>query len=320
MVRRFELRDSLLIQRLTNQGICFDTRTALTSDLHLLRNAVAAGLFPSLLPETHVIDRAGKPFGFAQLSHPRGSPTSRLRFYAPREIGMLEPGSGLMESLLSESGRRFAQYLLAEAEEGTEQFGFLRREGFAVYARQDIWKGTAAPAMPSPQPEGNLRPLQAADRLGVLGLYSSVVPALVQQVEGLPRPLRGWGLIEEGELVGVFLTQIGTRGLWMEPILHPGARHVAEWTAALIAALNIHSALPLHVCVRSYQDWLGAILRDFQFSLCGEQAVMARRVVVPVPAGLAVSPAVIEGGVPNVTSIQNSARSECYDSSTTNHR
>lgn len=320
MIRRFELRDSLLVQRLTDRGVCFDFRTFHTNDLHLLRNAVFAGLFPAFLPETHMIDRAGKPFGFAQLSHRGGNPSSRLRYFSPREISQLEPGSGLMEALLTEAGRRYAQHLLAEAEENTEQFGFLRREGFAVYARQDIWKGVLVHDIAGPQPEGMLRPLKSADEPAVLALYSSVVPALVQQVEGLPRPPSGWGLFEEGELVGVFLLRIGPRGLWMEPFLHPGARHVAEWTAALTGLLEISPARPLHVCVRSYQDWLGVILRDFHFSLCGEQAVMARRVVVPVPSSQTLPLPAVEGGVSNVTTLQNIIPPKCYDTTTPNHR
>jgi hypothetical protein len=320
MIRHFELRDSLLVQRLAGRGVCFESRAFFTSDLHLLRNAVAAGLLPALLPETHVIERAGKPFGFAQLSHRRGSLTSRLRFFAPREIGLLEPGSGLVEALLSEAGRRCAQHLLAEAEENTEQYAFLRREGFSVYARQAIWKGMAVPPVAHPQPEGWLRPLKLADSPAVLGLYSSVVPALVQQVEGIPQSPGGWALYEEGELMGVFLMRSGPRGLWMEPIFHPGARRVAEWIAVLAGALDIRPARPLHVCVRSYQDWLGAILRDFGFTPVGEQAVLARRVVVPVPAGQAVPLTAVEGGVPNVTTIRTKPHPDCYDTPTPNHR
>jgi hypothetical protein len=320
MIRHFDLRDSLFVQRLAGRGVCLDGRVQFTTDLHLLRDAVFASFFPSLLPETQMIDYEGKPFGFAQISNRQGRPASRLLFYSPKEISTFEPGSGLVEALLKESGRRHAQHLLAEAEENTEQYGFLRREGFAVYARQDIWKGTVIPVLPGSLPEGMLRPLKSADEPSVLALYSSVVPVLVQQVEGLPRPPCGWGLLEEGEMVGVFLEQTGSRGIWIEPFFHPGARHVAEWTVALMNSLSIHSARPLYVCVRSYQDWLGFILRDFGFSLCGEQAVMARRVVVPVPAAQKVPLPAVETGLPNVTSIQSTPVCKIYDTPTSNHR
>jgi hypothetical protein len=320
MIRHFDLRDSIFIQRLSGQGVCLDSRIQYTNDLHQLRDAVFASFFPSLLPETQMIERDGKPFGFAQIGNRQGCPASRLRFISPRQIANLDPGSGLIEALLKECGRRRAQHLVAEAEENTEQFGFLRREGFAVYARQDIWKGTAMPPVSGPKPEGLLRPMKSTDGLAVLALYSSVVPTLVQQIEGPPQPPSGWILMEEGELVGIFLAQNGPRGIWIEPFFHPGARNVAEWTIALMYSLSIRPAFPMHVCVRSYQDWLGSILREFGFFLCSEQAVMARRVVAPVAAAQKVPLPAVENGLPNVTSLQTTPARNIYDTPTSNHR
>ncbi len=320
MIRHFDLRDSLLVQRLADRGECLDCRAHFTGDLHLLRDAVLANFFPSLVPATQIIDHDGKPFGFAQISNRHDYPIARLRFYSPKEIASLEPGSGLIEALLRESGRRRAQHLLAEVEEHTDQYGFLRREGFIVYTRQAVWKGTNLPAPQNFTVEGSLRTLKTADWSAALALYSSVVPALVQQVEGLPRPLYGWGLFEEGELVGIFLGKSGPRGIWIEPFFHPGAHHVAEWTAVLMNALPRRSATPFYVCVRSYQDWMGSILRDFDFALCGEQAVMARRVVVPVPAAKKLPLPAVENSLPNVTSIHSPTVRKIYDTPTSNHR
>jgi hypothetical protein len=204
MVHSFEIRDSICLRSLIGRGICFDSRTCLTQDLHPLRRAVLSPLLPELYPETVVLDHNGRMSGFAQLAHRRGDPSSQLRFLSPKEIVLDPRETGLIEAVLHVAGRRQAQHILADAEENTEECGFLRRGGFSIYARQDIWKAAAPFPQPTENPPGALRPLLSSDTAGVHALYCSIVPALVHQVEGFPRPLRGWKFFEEGELVGFF--------------------------------------------------------------------------------------------------------------------
>jgi hypothetical protein len=320
MVHSFDVRDSFSLQNLISRGISLDAPTCLTQDLHLLRNAVLAQVLPELLPETLILVRRGRTLGFAQLSHRRGDAFSHLRFLSPREIFPDPAGTELIEGLLRIAGRRKAQHILADAEEKTEECGFLRREGFSVYAREDIWKGMN----PFPQSlfksPGALRPLRVADAASAHALYCSIVPALVQQVEGFPRRPKGWMIFEEGELVGFFHIRTGLRGLWMEPFFHPGARHASEWIASWLGALSARPQDPVYVCVRSYQDWVGPILQDFGFSLFSRRAVFVRRVVVPVPLLEGVPLSAVEKPVPQATTYTSSATPNAYDSATTNHR
>jgi len=320
MVHPFDLRDTLLIRKLGNRGESFDSRTYLTRDLHLLRYATLAGLLPTLYPETQILRSPGNSNGFAQLSHRKGCSSSHLRFIAPKEIFADGSGSELIEALLAEAGRRQAQHVLAEVEENTEEYDFFRREGFTIYARQEIWKGGPSVLEHESLPEGLLRSFQPADTSAALGLYCSVVPSMVYQVEGFPKTPEGWVLYEEGELVGFFGTLSGPLGLRVEPIFHPGARHVSSWLASWLSAPDFPATRPVYICVRSYQDWVGPLLRDVGFSLLCRQAVFSRRIVVPVPVLEAIRISAQENPAPQATTYTPGASPTAYDTATSDHR
>jgi hypothetical protein len=319
-IHPFHLRDSLSLRAMISRGICFDSRICLTQDLHLLRHAVLASLLPALYPETVVLRENGRIAGFAQLGHHRGDPSSWLRFLAPKNILPQAGGTGLVEGLLRIAGRRQAHHILADAEDKTEECGFLRREGFAVYAREEIWKGTAPVPASGGEPPGSLRPLHSTDAADAQALYCSIVPALVHQVEGFPHPSRGWKIFEEGDLVGFFHIRIGSRGLWMEPFFHPGARHAARWIGSWLATLQTKTQDSVYICVRSYQDWVGSILRDFGFSLFSRRAVLVRRVVVPLPVMEGSTLPAVDKTVPQTSTFTAPVNHNGYDTATANHR
>jgi hypothetical protein len=319
-VHAFAIRDSLALRTLIGRGISFDSKSCLTQDLHLLRRAVLAPLLPELYPETVILDHNGRASGFAQLGHRRGDPSSRLLFLSPKDILPDGRGGGLIEALLRVAGRRQAQHILADAEDKTEECGFLRREGFSVYARQDIWKGAAPFPQPAGEPPGTLRPLLSSDVSNVHALYCSIVPALVHQVEGFPRSPNGWSIFEEGELVGFFHLRIGSRGLWMEPFFHPGTRHAARWIGIWLDALRLRPQESVYVCVRSYQDWVGSILHEFGFTLLSRRAVLVRRVVVPLPILEGAPLPAVEKPIPQASTFHTPVTTNGYDTATANHR
>jgi len=316
----FDLRDSLPVQKLVGHGISLDPRTQLTQGLHVLRNAFFAPLHPRSRTETIVADRDGNTFGFAQMMHRRGTASAYLRCIAPREILSQPAGSDLIEELLRAAGRREAQHLLADVEEKSDAILFLRRAGFSVYAREEIW--TAAPPFTAASafPPGTFQPLSFAKPQSVHALYCSIVPALVYQVEGLPFRPKGWVIFEEGQLVGFFQIHSGARGIWMEPFFHPEALRAAEWIGAWLAALPPHPPEPVFVCVRSYQEWLGPILSDFGFTRFGRRAVLVRRVVVPVPVREGVPLPAVEKSATHATSYLPTTAAHTYDTATTHHR
>jgi hypothetical protein len=320
MVHPFNLHDSRLIHRLSHQGISFDSKIKFTEDLHPLRNALFARFFPALQPETQVCHSQGKPYGFAQLGHPRGCDFSYLRFLSPMDLLHDASMSEIIEALLKEAGRRQNLHILAEAQEKSDAYDFLRRSGFSVFARQEIWNRVSSSPPPNRIPEGTLRLLDSNDTPAVIALCSSVVPCLIQRIEGVPQLRRGWVLYEEGELVGFFHLRAGPLGSWVEPFFHPGARNVADWIATWLIQYNVALQQSLYLCVRSYQDWVGAILKDHGFALFDKQAVFVRRTTVPTHALESVYTAVADKIIPQATTYTSMGAPKNYDTATPNHR
>jgi hypothetical protein len=233
---------------------------------------------------TFVARERGAQPAFAQL---RSSGThARVHFLAPAS-GQLPPhtGSALLEELAGEAGRRGAQNLIAEVDEHSAEFEMLRRSGFSIYARQEIYQ--LQPPVP-PGASGALRKRTAADGFAVLALYDNVVPRLVQQVEP-PPPEKGNGYVftRGGELQAYLQVGRGTRGSFVQPFLHPEVQDAIKVVVGGYLQLEAQQAgNPVYWCVRSYQQWMRHALLDFGFTLYGQQAVMVKRLVVPVRRAL----------------------------------
>jgi len=320
VVRAFGIHDWPLLHALSTRGVSFDSQTFLTRDPHILWSAFLAQMIPDLLVETLILDRRSGDSGVGQLGHRRGDSSARLLYMAPQEIVQDDRGIELIEAMLCAAGRRQAQHILADAQEKSAECGFLRRTGFSVYARQEIWKGTVPFLQPGTKPNGEFRPLRTADAPAAHALYCSVVPALVHQVEGFPRRPKGWMIFEDGGLAGFFHLRTGSRGLWMEPVFHPGARHAAEWIAYWLGSLPLRPQEPVYICVRSYQDWIGPILQENGLSMLSRRAVLIRRVVVPLPLAESIPLSAVEKTVPQATTYNSSVTQNTYDSATANHR
>jgi hypothetical protein len=303
MIRPFDLSDSLSIFHSASLSLPFDSRQVAIQPIRAFRRALLGRIFPLLHPETYVAFEDGTFQGFAQFTHPMGDPCAHLFLIAPETFPAASCATNMMEMLLTASGARHARYLIAESETHSTAYGFLRRSGFAVYARQTIWRrDKPLPTVPS-TPTGSMRPARPTDQPAITALFSSVVPALVQQIENPPTTDSGWALLEEGELVGFFQFSTGSLGSWVEPFFHPSARHAADWLSRLVSDLLNTVSGPLFVCVRSYQEWLGSILQEIGFSCTGDQSVLARRIVAPVAVAQQLQLKVAEGGAPQVTTL-----------------
>jgi hypothetical protein len=132
-------------------------------------------------------------------------------------------------------------------------------------------------------------------------LYANLVPALVQQAEAPPRRNgRGWVLSQQGELLGYLNVDRGPLGTWVQPYLHPAAEPVEQLLQAFLTGVEARPGRPLYLVVRSYQGWLNDILERLGLQPAADQAVMVRRLVVPIrqpavagegaPAGVTVKP------------------------------
>lgn len=295
MIRNFDWRDVGLVKTLSEQSVCLDAETALIHGAHPLQSALIDLFLPGMGLPT-LIGRgkeADEPAAFGQLQHAFGAKEAHLLFIAPRLMVMhredetpAAPTSWLevVEHLAQRAGARGAHNLLAEVDEASCEFDALRVAGFAIYARQSVWKLNAASAPPAPADAVSLRPATAADALGVTTLYSNTVPRLVQQVEHPPRHIeRGYVLAQHDEVIAFIDVRRGPLGVWLKPYLHPEAYDVSDAVLhACLTQLNHRADKPVYMCVPRYEDWLQDVAARAGFETLGSQAVMVKRLTARV--------------------------------------
>jgi len=217
MIRPFHLRDVALVRRLSEHGVSLHTESALTRNINPVRGAlfgIVGGDFPTYVWKSE--NRATA--GFIQLSLVEGSPLAQILFVgATSDTAVAGNGDTavpllatppaineqvwlpLLDQAVIEAGRQGIVSLVAEVDELGPELPILRRAGFVVYTRQDIW--AISEFVPHNGAE-LLRPRQETDDWDIQLLYANTVPRLVQMVEPLPPPGEGtgWVLREDGEL------------------------------------------------------------------------------------------------------------------------
>jgi hypothetical protein len=206
----------------------------------------------------------------------------------------------ILEELTKWVGERGAQNIIAEVEESSPVFEALRQAGFSVYARQRIWRISEFNAPETSQ--NSWRNISSQDEFAVRTLYSSLVPALVHQVEPAPKDrLRGRVLCFDGEPMAYTMLSHGPRGVWAQPFVHPQMEQVALQMGNLLRELSPRRARPVYVSVRSYQAWLDPILDDLGAEISPPQAVLVKRLAITKKASELFKLPVIEGGRAEIT-------------------
>jgi hypothetical protein len=220
-------------------------------------------------------DSGGHPALLGQITHAAGLPIARVSYLAPEDALEAAGIPTLLERLARHAGQRGAFHLLAEIDERSLAFEALRKAGFAIYARQRLWK----PPTKTTEPADKARWLVATkkDRLAVQSLYHNLVPGLVQQVETLPAsPIQGLVFRQDGDLVGFIELKSGPHGIWAQPLIHPDLENVTELLSNLAHHIHYHRKRPLYLCVRTYQSWLEPAMRDLKAEPSALQAVMVK--------------------------------------------
>lgn len=299
MIRPFHLRDLALVHRLSEQGVSLHTESALTKSINPVRGALF-GMVGGDLP-TFVWKSDDKAVaGFIQLRMVEDNPLANILYLsATRDTAVTNDGDNevdmganppppgvnehawlpLLDQAVVEVGRRGIHSLVAEVDEIGPQFSILRRAGFVVYTRQDIW--LLHEFVPQNGAE-LLRPRQESDDWDIHLLYANTVPRLVQMVEPLP-PLddgTGWVLREDDELAAFVHVNDGPAATWMRLFVHPNAEaRVEEILTAVLHLKSPKLTHPIYCCVRRYQSWIQGSLAHAGFSLWGSQAVMVKHTV-----------------------------------------
>jgi hypothetical protein len=188
----------------------------------------------------------------------------------------------LLDGLTEEAGKRGAHELIGEIAEDHPLFEAMRRAGFALYARQEIWRAehllTEGPAA---QPlDGVLEPMAHVDIPSVQALHLNNTPRMVQR-------LTDWhseGLVyrRDDRIVAYVGIARGKLGVYLMPCIAPNAQALPILRMAALKARGNQHDLPIYVRVRRYQLWLETALETLGFEAHAQQAVMVRHIAAMI--------------------------------------
>ena len=306
MIRPFNLRDLPLLRRLSERGVSLHAESALTNNLNSLREALfslVGGDYPTYVWKLDT----GSAAGFIQLMLDEDEHHARIIYISPNDkasdsgehndeqINSEDVWLPLLDQAVVEIGSRGIHSLVAEVSELGPELPILRRAGFAIYTRQDIWRLDEAGSLP--ETKLALIPRRPVDDWDIQLLYGNMVPRLVQLVEPVP-PLNrggGWLLRENSELAAFGHVRFGTVATWLRLFIHPNAEAQAdEILAAMVQIAGSKAVRPIYCCVRRYQSWLERPLQDAGFVHWGSQAVMVKHTVHHIPRPLSDTSVVLD--------------------------
>ncbi len=279
-LRPTDWRDLRALHRNRANGLFLDTASRLTRG-----GGFAAGvLFSNFSTSTNVFtwicsDDGGRQPILGQFAHTAELPFARLTFLAPDEALDSSITVDLLEQLAQQAGGHGAFNLLAEIEEQSTAFKSLRKAGFVVYARQQVWR--LKENSEDFKFEIPWKTATKQDAMSAQSLFNNVVPGLVQQVEPLPhKSLQGLVCHHTEEVLGYIDLKFGPRGVWAQPFIHPDITDIDARIKDLYESIPNRRSRPVYLCVRSYQSWLEPALEALDARPGPSQAVMVKRLAV----------------------------------------
>lgn len=277
-IRPFGWRDLALLYRYRDRGLFLDsTRVLIHGPMMIPIGALTTFLGPSTRIFTYRCENdspGSKPL-IGQVTYFSGTANARLSFLAPSDAIAQPAISALSDYLAFQMGNLGAFHILAEADDSNPIYQLLHRAGFAIYARQRIWRLDGQP--PAETDTVAWRASRSIDTIGVRSLYCNVVPGLVQQVEPLPKKdLKGVVYYQDDDLQAFVELKYGRNGIWVQPFVHPDAEGFNRHLVHLLHNLPGRRERPLYICVRSYQSWLESAIEQMGAQPGPQQAVMVR--------------------------------------------
>lgn len=314
MVRPFDLRDVALVRRLSERGISLHAESALADNLRPVRDALVSmfvgGEFPTFVWKSDEAD------GFIQLRLTGSSPHAYVLYVSPGHEGNGSIASdaanllgvansvqttvwlSLLDQAVAEAGQRGIHSVVAEVDENGPELILLRRAGFVVYTRQDIWVIRPESIRPPSFEPKVLSRRQPTDDWDIQLLYANTVPRLVQLVEPMPPLSEGenWVLREGNDLAASVHIHKGAVATWLRFFIHPDAEsEAAQIVAGALTAAAPKAGTTIYCCVRRYESWGMGALEQRGFTHYGSQAVMVRHTVHHLPRAMPEPAAVLDG-------------------------
>ncbi|HEX2621405.1 MAG TPA: hypothetical protein VHL11_14700 [Phototrophicaceae bacterium] len=283
-IRTVTLVDIPLVLRLIEKSIILDCEVSVTRDTSGTQGSISSLLLPQRGTHT-MVARSDKQQVVGQFRLRPDAFHAQIVYLAPHLEADTEDTAWLhvLDAMAREAGKHSAHALLAEVDEDQPLFETLRTAGFAVYARQEIWRHEAGIALPDDLPERYLTEATADDEIGILSLLGAIVPGLVQPFAMPPAEMSGLIYRVDERIEAYFAYSEGKNGIFVIPYLHPDILPEAE--SVIAAALRLiprAGKLPIYLRVRRYQDWISSALEDLQFTSVLRQALMVRHIAAGV--------------------------------------
>jgi hypothetical protein len=302
-IRHFDWRDLPILLRYRHRGIYFDNASILTRGEMLISAATVLSYFaPAIGTYTYLyVDEDNNSDQLmGQVYHDQGDQLAHLTFLAPETAFENESLHALLEYIVRQVGERGAYHLMAEVDERTTAFEYLRKASFALYVRQRIWR---CENEVEHQPEStHWREISKQDVIAVRSLYNTLVPPLVQQVESLPTDqMKGLVFYQDDELLAYAEVKYGQRGIWVHPFIHPDIEDVGERLKDLLHNLPNRHSRSIYLCVRSYQAWIEHTLEDMHIESGPMQAVMVKHLAIAKKVKSTFTLPALEGGQQEIT-------------------
>lgn len=282
--RAAKLRDLPLVRRLIERGLLLDAELSCTREIGSQNNAIYSSLILPQRSQQTLVTRSRDQHVIGQYRLKPSEHLAQITFIAPH----LEPGARdtawlhMLDAMASEAGKRGVHMLAAEIDEDSPLFQTMRTAGFAVYARQSIWR--RASSQPLPIEPAVLVDETDADGMDIQLLYCNIVPRLVQPIAVPSRESTGLVYRQNDRIMGYVAVTEGKSGIYLIPYLHPDVlfNEAAAIIAGAISRANRGDRLPVYVCVRRFQDWLEETLMELGFDTWGNQAVMVRHITAGI--------------------------------------
>ena len=283
--RTARLRDIPLVMRLAEQVTVLDSELGFTRTADSPNTTVFSSI---VLPQRSLLTlvaRAENEQVIGQIRLKSSEHLAQIVYMAPRLDEGVEDTAWLrlLDAMAVEAGKRGAHILTAEVDESSALFQTMRTAGFAVYARQEIWR-----RMPDQGPIAiEAAPLSDetdGDAMDIQLLYCNIVPRLVQHIAVPSHDSTGLVYRQNDRIQGYVAMSEGKYGVYLVPYLHPDIlfKEVSAILAGAVARGSQSGKVPVYVCMRRFQDWLEESLIELGFERCAEQAVMVRHIAAGI--------------------------------------
>jgi hypothetical protein len=276
-IRSLDFLDLPFLPRYRQDILSLDSARWLTHGNPLSTSALLSYLDPRRNIYTALINEDENTL-MGQIVLREAETSARLTFLSPAKKidGM---ALALLDHLTRQAGEWGALHVLAEVNEENPVFQTLRQAGFAMYAWQRIWK---LPNLGGDAGQSHWREAQDSDWPSVQSLHAQIVPALLQPVDQLPRQVMGVVCTAGNGLQAYAMFTSGPEGIWLQMIVPPDSSCSTAQVQELVQTIGGGNKKTVHVCVRSYQAWLETALDDLHAEAGPRQAVMVRRLAIPI--------------------------------------